>query len=408
MRSAVLLAAALAACNFGRQDLPVTVRLPLTSAECAELQDPARGGSEMAATFVAVAGAEFPPLTELKEEVTPCLPPSEDPGSLGEIEVKVPEGDRRAIALAILGKPLGLTGLALPAIELEGLPLRLRDPRPVFFGGGRVLDRADLLSGEITLEMHPFVNLIGRVLRGTSPAAARVTFFLPRADGACVTPFESESAPAFETLVTVSAGEGGRFFASVPYRATEEFCPDNQGNEVFALAETERGEVALLVPGRAETRSSGIEPGILLEDVVMILHQPGVVSPLERTLVTGVARLPYARFLKLYLSGWGLDAPTFAVQRPLTLVRIDDAGGELERVVGRLDFGGVTVLGTPPGAAQPLRSYERLRRFADRAPSVVFVRFTDVLGDDLALNPGTWRVADTSLPFNLPSFRIRP
>ena len=183
-------ASTLAACNLdSNRDTRVTFELPLL--DCTSLQDPLLGGSQMAGTFIAVAGAEFPPITELRRDTNPCANTQVDERKLAELAVSVPAGRKRALAIAIVGQPIALGDLLLPeSIDGRGINIRTTEPRPVFFAGGKILE-GDVLSQEapqLALIMEPFVNMLGSVQRGGrgGRAAATIKFMMPDVDG-CLT-----------------------------------------------------------------------------------------------------------------------------------------------------------------------------------------------------------------------------
>lgn len=305
---------AVASCNYGRQEeLTTTVRFSLTADECQRLTDPVYGGGAMEGTFVAVAGAEFPPITQYYPGLEPCGSP--DGGTqLLNLTVRIPEGKKRALALGIVGPRLFPGSVELPA--MAGLRF---DLRRVFFGGGEILEEQDLLRGTLDLDLDPFVNVVGRVQRGVEPAGARIRFFQPESDFFCLRGCElcdprdpNAYEPALKEVLTVGTTDTGLFFAPVPYRAGQgDFCdPQVQGNDVLAFAESDVGEIALLVPGRAGDRASQLEPGMLLTEVQLFLHRPLEIVAAGLPVVTSVSLLPDRSFLWFYLAGYGLD--TFA------------------------------------------------------------------------------------------------
>jgi hypothetical protein len=410
-RALAILGLAWTACTGGARDsVSVPVGLALTAEECARLTDEAQGGGPMEGTFAAVAGAEFPPITEFRSGVHPCAPPDGDSESVQTFTVHVPEGGKRVFGLAVLGRALRLGDLAVPQAEIEGLPLQLRTPRAVFFAGGVEIDREDQERGEVELELHPFVNLVGSLRRGGEPASGRITFFLPAADrflgGRCLRFFDLPEAPAVEAVYHLRVGERGAFFASMPYRATDLGCPADppQGNEGFAFAETERGEVALIVPGRAEDRGAGLEPGMLLTHVLVLLRSPEAVDRIA-PVVTSVARLPSGSFFKVYVSGYGLSALAGAARVPFAFRRLV-GGQEQPSIDAFLQIDGVDVLAAPGASTTEFPSYARFRRFGARQPSVLFARAVDALGSEVSLPEGDYRVTLPGFEMAALEFRI--
>jgi hypothetical protein len=322
------------ACNYGRQqEIVATARFSLTAEECQRLTDPAYGGGTIEGTYVAVAGAEFPPITRYYPGLDPCRNP--DAGAeLLRLTVGVPEGERRALALGIVGPQLFPGSVELPA--LAGMRF---DLRRVFFGGGEIVEEADLLRGTLDLYLDPFVNVLGRVRRGGEPVRARIRFFQPQSDSFCLRGCErcnptdpNAFEPALTEVLTVASTDAGLFFAPVPYRAPQaDFCdPLVQGNDLLALSASDAGEVALFVPGRAGDRGSQLQPGMLLTEVQLFLQRPQEIVAAELPVVTGVSLLPDRSSLWFYLSGYGLDTFVQGATLPLSL-----SGPGLETGVSR-------------------------------------------------------------------------
>jgi hypothetical protein len=412
MRRILALSGLLCACASGPRDtVSVRVDLALTEAECSQLTDETHGGGPMDGTFAAVAGAEFPPITEYRPGFHPCAPADGQSESVATLTVRIPEGGKRVFGMAVLGRELRLGDLAVAQAEIEGLPLQLRTPRAVFFAGGVDIDPEDLERGAIDLELHPFVNVVGAVRRLGSPAAARISFFLPAADrfgaGRCVRSFDAPGAPAFEKVYELVVGERGAFFASIAYRATDPGCPTEnpQGNEGFAFAENARGEVALFVPGRAEDRGSGIEPGMLLTNVVVFLRNPDAVDRVQ-PVVTAIARLPFQSFFKVHVSGYGLEifqaAPKVAVSLRRFVGGVEQGSVDAFFQVDRVD-----VLGQPTVPTGGFPSYSRFRRFGARQPTVLFGRAVDSADAEVQLPEGEYRVTVPGLDVAPVEFRIR-
>lgn len=364
-------ALALGACNLGRQnEARVTVGLPLL--DCGTLQ--ANAGRRIETTFVAVAGAEFPPITEFRNQ-TPCSgeSPMLDESNLATFDVDIPAGDNRALAIAVLGAPILLGTATVPDLSIRGVPLRTTTPRPVFFGGGMILKRA-MLEGaapRVNLILEPFVNVLGRVSAAGQPAAARLTFYAPDvSDTGCLSTYEDAETTTLSKLYQVQVGSAGAYLASVPYRATlveTDFgivCNNDEahGNELFGFAEGADGRLALFVPGRAVAPGRGLEPGMLLRNSVIFLRDPNEVGELltSATLVTTRAGL------ELYLAGYSdalpaEEAVTLAV-RPVG----ESAPQYLAFVAKR-----AATLGEGPGASgRKLASYDFLHRFGTRQPRV--------------------------------------
>ena len=357
-------ASTFAACNLdSNRDTRVTFELPLL--DCTSLQDPLLGGSQMAGTFIAVAGAEFPPITELRRDTNPCANTQVDERKLAELAVSVPAGRKRALAIAIVGQPIALGDLLLPeSIDVRGINIRTSEPRPVFFAGGKILE-GDVLSQEapqLALIMEPFVNMLGSVQRGGrgGRAAATIKFMMPDVDG-CLATIDTPSDPAIKVVYQITTNANGAFFASAPYRATEGTCKNDEthGNELFALVEGVGGGVALYVPGRALTPGQGMEPGLLLRDTNIYLRDLSDVSP---SLVTSVTYIPTSRLVELHVAGYGLPSTP---------------GGRALLEVQELPSGAAQMIefeaGTPielgaGGLFGPMPSYQRVRLFGDRKP----------------------------------------
>ena len=191
-------------------------------------------------------------------------------------------------------------------------------------------------------------------LRGPRP----LRFFTPRQN--CV-PSGAGAADAaqIDLVATLDTSAGGRFAASVPYRTDDGPCAtQTHGNELFAFAETAAGEVALVAPGRAEAPGTGLEPGMILRNLVVLPRVPqpdGATVPV----LTSVARVAEGNRLVLYLGGFGLLG---SVPFTFELTRVAD--GARQTLDVRL------VAGVTNDAFGPFAAYAPFRRFGASLPYV--------------------------------------
>jgi hypothetical protein len=317
------------------------------------------GGSALEGVLVTVSGVAQIPTVEFHPDLHPCAPPGPDNDRMARIVVRVPREGTSQVTLTILGRMLSRTGLPVPASELQALPTALRDPRVLFFGGDVEVGPEALQRGVLDLELNPIVNLLAGVEVGGRGAKARATFYRPAQT--CVA--ETSAADLIEEGSFETSPEG-RFFASVPYRASAGDCAVyTHGNEGFAFVETEDGRIALLVPGRAERPAEGLEPGMVLTSV-RVLPRPPQPAGATVPLLTAVSRAPADRRLVLYLSGFGLLRALpfgFELKRadgtsvPMDLRLEAPTGGDRDAVFG------------------PFDSYARFRRFGSSLPFVARV-----------------------------------
>jgi hypothetical protein len=343
----------MAACGLGAQDSSqVTISLPLTDAECSQIQNPNLGGSTMAGTFVAVAGAEFPPITSFHYGEHPCASRDGTDTGVADIKVDIPQGSKRVVALAVVGERLNLAGdYHIPQVDLEGFSLPLQDPRTVFFAGGATISLDDLQRGSIDLKVEPFINLFGEVQVAGAGGQAKLTFYRPAplnihdpTSGkvtTCVPQGDLPDLPGIEKIYSIDTTPLGKFYASVPYRATDDCIniPNVQGNEIFAVAETPTGEFAMIVPGRAQDPGSGLEPGIFLSDTFLFPRTPQATSG---AMVTGAVRIPSPTGLVLAITVFGsVDLMTLSkisVDGVMTPVTLDLVGGPVGGSMGNFQI----------------------------------------------------------------------
>jgi hypothetical protein len=344
-----------AACGGGAQ-MRVTLDLPLSPATCASLQEPALGGSPIDGLLVNVTVRALVPSVELRRD-HPCARPGIDDARAFELAVSVPKGENRRLSVALVGPPLSeLTNTLAPG-DLDGLAASVASERVLFFAGEASVPAEATKSGILALDVRPFVQLFGVARDERGPiAGATATYFSPAK--ACV----SNGAPvADESIAEISrttTSADGRFFLKVPYQPTDGSCAGRtHGHEGFVFVESGDGRVALLVPGRAEEPGRGLEPGKTLRSSLAIARTPrpqGAGEPL----LTGLAHVPEASGLVLYLSGFGLLR---ALPLQLVLVRADDGTRtpvELRLVASADPFG-------------PFAAYAPFRRFGTSLPFVI-------------------------------------
>jgi hypothetical protein len=364
-----------------------TIRFPLTPETCQSITSPSRGGSALEGVLVKVSGVAQIPRVEFYPDLHPCAAPGPDGNQSVRIAIHVPRNGTSRVSLTILGRRLSQTGLPFPASELESLPAAQRDPRVLFFDGEAEVGPEALRRGVLDIELHPIVNLLAGVEVGGRGVQARVTFYRPVQT--CVT--DALGAELVEVASFETSPEG-RFFASIPYRASAGDCAAyTHGHEGFAFVETEDGQVALLVPGRAERIGEGLDPGMLLTSV-RVLPRPPLPEGATLPVLTAVSRVPEGRRFVLYLSGFGLLRAlpyAFELRRadgalvPMDLRLESPAGGERDQVFG------------------PFDTYARFRRFGSSLPFVV--RLVAYAGaSPLELAPGSYR-----LEFGEPALRHR-
>lgn len=390
----VAVSAGLAGCNLAASSDQTQVTLSLPLLDCAALQNPALGGSRIEGTFIAVAGAEFPPLTELRRETNPCSDQEPNERALAALNVRVPQGSKRALALAIVGRPLPLVGLTLPdSVDVRGINISTREPRPIFFAGGKLLEGDVLGQTEpsIALTLEPFVNMLGSVQRGPRGEGVQATidFILPEVGG-CLTTVDTADDPAIKRVYKMTTNRSGAFFATVPYRSTETNCKNDEshGNEIFALVEG-AGGAALYVPGRAITPGQGLEPGVLLRDTTIYLRDRGDAAP---SLVTSVTYVPTAGRVELHVAGFGVPQ-TVNGRAALEVQKLP--GGASQTI--EFEASEPVVLGNG-GLFGPLPSYQRAHLFGERKP------FSMKLSTSQGFDVGTYRI---TLPEGTPfTFRV--